>query len=344
MLAWPRSGTGPSLCGQLHPAGPPGSTPRNPADPPAELGTAQTGGVETGTYSRSRPAGRTSSPHDIVTELWEEGKTPSLQGPRSKVPGDLGGGPEDARIRRHRWSPTVPGPAPLFWWESQMGAGGSVTTSESWMRFPSLPHASDRRAHRAAWPCPVHQHPGPHARILAGAPHPPGEGEAFATPDGLYQYRVLPFGVHGAPATFQRLMDRVLRPHQQYVAAYLNDIVVHSETWKDHVSRVEAILQALREAGLTANPAKCHLGMEVTWSGRAMCDPRRPKWKASLPGPHPAPRNRWGPSSDWWDTTASSSLNSPAEPPPCMTWQRRLNRTETEAAFQDSPGPLAGIN
>ena len=124
------------------------------------------------------------------------------------------------------------------------------------------------------------------------------EKTAFATSDGLYQYRVLPFGVHGAPATFQRLMDRVLRPHQQYAAAYLDDIVVHSETWKDHVSQVEAVLQALREAGLTTNPAKCHLGMEEgQLSGsrgqvRLVCDPRRPKWRASPPGPHPTPRNR----------------------------------------------------
>ena len=88
------------------------------------------------------------------------------------------------------------------------------------------------------------------------------EKTAFATPDGLYQYKVLPFGVHGAPATFQRLMDRVLRPHQQYAAAYLDDIVIHSETWEDHGPRVEAVLQALREAGLTANPTKCHLGVE----------------------------------------------------------------------------------
>lgn len=88
------------------------------------------------------------------------------------------------------------------------------------------------------------------------------EKTAFATPDGLYQYRVLPFGVHGAPATFQRLMDRVLRPHRQYAAAYLDDIVVHSTTWEEHIPRLEAVLNALRQAGLTANPRKCHLGLE----------------------------------------------------------------------------------
>ena len=51
------------------------------------------------------------------------------------------------------------------------------------------------------------------------------EKTAFATPGGLYQYTVLPFGVHGAPATFQRMMDQLLRPHQSYATAYIDDII-----------------------------------------------------------------------------------------------------------------------
>ena len=77
------------------------------------------------------------------------------------------------------------------------------------------------------------------------------EKTAFSTPDGAFHYRVLPFGLHGAPATFQRLMDKVLRPHQDYAAAYLDDIVIHSTSWENHLQHLEAVLQALREAGLT---------------------------------------------------------------------------------------------
>ncbi|XP_067303559.1 uncharacterized protein [Pseudorasbora parva] len=84
---------------------------------------------------------------------------------------------------------------------------------------------------------------------------------AFSTPSGHWQYRVLPFGLHGAPATFQRLMDILLRPHQAYAAAYLDDVVVHSETWEDHLDRLRKVLSGLRRAGLTANPRKCHLGL-----------------------------------------------------------------------------------
>ena len=87
---------------------------------------------------------------------------------------------------------------------------------------------------------------------------------AFTTPEGLFQYTVLPFGVHGAPATFQRMMDRVLRPHRAYAAAYLDDIVVHSTTWELHLQHLEAILGALRRAGLTANAKKCCIGLTET--------------------------------------------------------------------------------
>ncbi|XP_035266158.1 uncharacterized protein LOC118223565 isoform X2 [Anguilla anguilla] len=118
------------------------------------------------------------------------------------------------------------------------------------------------------------------------------EKTAFVTPDGLFQYRVLPFGVHGAPATFQRLMDQVLRPHQKYAAAYLDDIVVHSADWETHLGRLEAVLGALREAGLTANATKCRLGLEEAdylgyTVGRGCVKPQPTKVEAIATWPKP---------------------------------------------------------
>lgn len=86
------------------------------------------------------------------------------------------------------------------------------------------------------------------------------EKTAFATPDGLFQYRIMPFGLHGAPATFQRLMDKLLRPHAKYAAAYLDDVVIHSPDWESHLDKVQAVLDTFRREGLTANPSKCALG------------------------------------------------------------------------------------
>nr|XP_006012602.1 PREDICTED: uncharacterized protein LOC102366250 [Latimeria chalumnae] len=87
------------------------------------------------------------------------------------------------------------------------------------------------------------------------------EKTAFITLQGLFQYTVMPFGLHGAPAMFQRLMDRVLRPHTQYASAYLDDVIIHSVDWESHLQKVEAVVDSLRKTGLMANPEKCYVGL-----------------------------------------------------------------------------------
>lgn len=88
------------------------------------------------------------------------------------------------------------------------------------------------------------------------------EKTTFATPDGLFHYICLPFGLHVAPATFQRPMDRILRPHQRYAAAYLDDVVVYSQDWETHLMQVQKVLDSLREAGLIANPKKMQTSLQ----------------------------------------------------------------------------------
>ena len=85
---------------------------------------------------------------------------------------------------------------------------------------------------------------------------------AFTTPFGLFQFNVMPFGLQGAPATFQRLMDQVIRGLGEFLAAYLDDLIVFSETWTEHLQHIRAILQRLREAGLTAKAKKCKFGTD----------------------------------------------------------------------------------
>jgi hypothetical protein len=80
---------------------------------------------------------------------------------------------------------------------------------------------------------------------------------AFRTHMGLYQFRVMPFGLTGAPATCQRLIDKVLRGAQEYTGAYLDDVAVFSETWELHLKHLADVLQRFREAGLVANMTKC---------------------------------------------------------------------------------------
>nr|XP_040028806.1 uncharacterized protein LOC120817079 [Gasterosteus aculeatus aculeatus] len=120
---------------------------------------------------------------------------------------------------------------------------------------------------------------------------------AFTTPSGHWQYRTLPFGLHGAPATFQRMMDILLRPHRSYAAAYLDDVVIHSETWEDHLNRLRRVLLELRRAGLTANPRKCHLGLsEANYLGfqvgRGVIRPQEKKVEAVRAAPRPSTKSQ----------------------------------------------------
>ena len=64
------------------------------------------------------------------------------------------------------------------------------------------------------------------------------EKTAFITSFGLYQFHVMLFGLQGAPATFQRLMNQVLQGFEDFSAAYLDDIIVFSETWNDHLQHL----------------------------------------------------------------------------------------------------------
>ncbi|KAI2652403.1 Retrovirus-related Pol polyprotein [Labeo rohita] len=113
---------------------------------------------------------------------------------------------------------------------------------------------------------------------------------AFTTSSGHWQYRTLPFGLHGAPATFQRLMDIILRPYQAYTAAYIDDVVIHSEHWDEHLSHLRRVLTELRWAGLTTNPRKCHLALSEAkylgyQVGRGLIKPQPKKVEAVQAAP-----------------------------------------------------------
>jgi hypothetical protein len=81
---------------------------------------------------------------------------------------------------------------------------------------------------------------------------------AFCTRFGLYQFKVLPFGLCNAPATFMRLMHDVLRKYlDKFVVIYLDDILIYSRNEDEHLEHLRLVLQELRESKLYANPEKC---------------------------------------------------------------------------------------
>ncbi|XP_078515987.1 uncharacterized protein LOC144781172 [Lissotriton helveticus] len=115
---------------------------------------------------------------------------------------------------------------------------------------------------------------------------------AFSTPEGLYQFLVLPFGLHGAPATFQRAMNHILRPHTLYAGAYLDDIVIYSDDWSQHLDHLSKVVTSLGTYGFTINPAKTTLAAQTVkylgyLLGEGVIRPQKNKTEAiqSLPFP-----------------------------------------------------------
>ncbi|CAM4600561.1 unnamed protein product [Leuciscus chuanchicus] len=89
---------------------------------------------------------------------------------------------------------------------------------------------------------------------------------AFVTPDSFMQYSVMAFGMRNAPATFQRLVNLVLSGVPN---AYLDDLVVYSSDWSEHISLLRTVFERLEEASLTLNLAKCEFGQAtITYLGK----------------------------------------------------------------------------
>ncbi|KAM8714816.1 hypothetical protein ACLKA7_001219 [Drosophila subpalustris] len=85
------------------------------------------------------------------------------------------------------------------------------------------------------------------------------EYTAFTVPGrGLFHWKVMPFGLHSAPATFQRALDSVIGPDMEpYAFAYLDDIIVSGASLEEHVRNLGEVLRRLRQANLRLNRAKC---------------------------------------------------------------------------------------
>ena len=86
---------------------------------------------------------------------------------------------------------------------------------------------------------------------------------AFVVRDGLYSWKVMPFGLCNAPATFERLMERVLAGLQwDTLLVYLDDVIVYGKSVDEELGNLKAVLERFRTAGLKLKPQKCYLFQE----------------------------------------------------------------------------------
>lgn len=97
---------------------------------------------------------------------------------------------------------------------------------------------------------------------------------AFATRRGLYQFKVMPFGLCNAPATFERLMETVLRNLRWDIClVYLDDIIVVGNTIRDMIQNLTLVFDRLLAASLKLKARKCTLfAKEVEYLGHIVSE------------------------------------------------------------------------
>ena len=83
------------------------------------------------------------------------------------------------------------------------------------------------------------------------------EKTAFTTPNGLYQFKVMPFGLSNAPGSFQRLMQHVPRHLLNKICLLYMDVIVISRNVEQHQQHLQLVFDAIRKAKLKLKLSKC---------------------------------------------------------------------------------------
>ena len=133
-----------------------------------------------------------------------------------------------------------------------------------------------------------------HSAFLQIGMHPDSRHKAaFITQNGIYEYKRMPYGLMNAPVSFQMVMTQVLRGLTwRQCLIYLDDILVFSETFDDHLTHLNQIFSRLRNANLKLKPSKCDFAAkEIKYLGHIISkhgvrtDPEKTKAVSTFPLP-----------------------------------------------------------
>jgi hypothetical protein len=131
---------------------------------------------------------------------------------------------------------------------------------------------------------------------------------AFITPFGLFEWLVLPQGLRNSPPSFQRIMNNILGTFSDFCLVYLDDIVIFSRDFDEHLRHLNKVLHALREHNLILHPNKCEIAKQtIEYLGHLISStsikplPDKIKSILSLPEPRTlAQANRFIGSLSWY--------------------------------------------
>jgi hypothetical protein len=106
---------------------------------------------------------------------------------------------------------------------------------------------------------------------------------AFITKFGIYEFKVMPFGLYNAPATFQRTIDKVLQGiKDKFVLVYLDNVIIFSKTFEKHIQHVKEVMKRVRDANLKLKVEKCYFAAKelqflrhVVGKDRVKSDPKK---------------------------------------------------------------------
>ncbi|GFW77567.1 retrovirus-related Pol polyprotein from transposon 297 [Trichonephila clavipes] len=89
------------------------------------------------------------------------------------------------------------------------------------------------------------------------------EKTAFITRNGTFAFLRMPFGLSGAAPNFQKAIDIILKPViGRFVMVYMDDVIITSPSFSEHIDHLNQVFQLLRDAELTLNKEKCHFARD----------------------------------------------------------------------------------